>query len=312
MLKASDYNLLKKLYLKNLKKISRNKDYKKTKILNKKDIHNLKMLNQNGYCILKGVFSKKYIDNRRSEFQKQIKGLRHVSIPRDLTKQTKKKEDIFLPKLKKKLFISGEKKFKNFTDSIKIKDPLIHLPKILDIALNKRIISVCSNYFGFKPHLTFLKCFKSYANNLNDHDTQHFHIDESSIKLLKVFIYLNDVTSKKDGPFYYVKKSFLDAKKKWGLKLRWDEKQLRSIYNKKNFVPVLAKKGDVIIANTVAFHKGLKPIRKDRNILILNYGLHMDYSLNNKPDIKAKILENDFKLLSKENRIIFNLLEKVN
>ncbi len=217
MLRASDFSLLKKIYFKNKKKISKNKNHKKLKISNKKDLHNLDMLNRNGFCIMKGVFSKRYIDNHRSEFQNQIKLLKNISIPRDLTKQTKKKEDIFLPKLKKKLFLSGEKKFKKYTDSVKIKDPLINLPKVLDIVLNKRIISVCSNYFGYKPYLTFIKCFKSYANNLNDHDTQHFHIDESSIKLLKVFVYLNDVTSKKDGPFYYVKKSFLDAKKKMGI-----------------------------------------------------------------------------------------------
>ncbi|MDC0427707.1 phytanoyl-CoA dioxygenase family protein [Candidatus Pelagibacter sp.] len=311
MLQASDYSLLKKIYYKNKKKISINKNHKKTKVLDK-DKHNLNMLNQNGFCVLKGVFSKKYIDEHRSDFQKQIRLLKNISIPRDLTKQTKKKEEIFLPKIKKNLFDLGEKKFKNYTDSIKIKDPLINLPRFLDIVLNKRIISICSNYFGYKPYLTFLKCFKSYANNLSAHDTQHFHIDESSIKLLKVFIYLNDVNSKKDGPFYYIKKSFLDAKKKWGLRLRWDEKYLKSIYNKKNFVPILAKRGDVIIANTVAFHKGLKPIKKNRNILILNYGLHMDYSLNNKPDIKAKISKKDYKLQSKENRIILDLLEKVN
>ena len=311
MLKASDYNLLKKIYFKSKKKILKDKNHKKTKIL-RKDKKNLNMLNQNGFCILRGVFSKKYIDNHRLDFQKQIELLKNISIPRDLTKQSNKKDDIFLPKIEKSLFDLGEKKFNKFTDSVKIKDPLINLPKILEIVLNERIISICSNYFGCKPYLTFLKCVKSYANNLNDHDTQHFHIDESSIKLLKVFIYLNDVNSKHDGPFYYIKNSFLDAKKKWGLKLRWEEKYLKSIYNKKNFVPILAKRGDVIIANTIAFHKGLKPIKKNRNILILNYGLHMDYSLNNKPDIKAKILEKDYKLQSKENRTVLNLLEKVN
>ena len=60
--------------------------------------------------------------------------------------------------------------FKKYTDSVKIKDPLINLPKVLDIVLNKRIISVCSNYFGYKPYLTFIKCFKSYANNLDDQE----------------------------------------------------------------------------------------------------------------------------------------------
>ena len=55
MLQASDYSLLKKIYYKNKKKISINKNHKKTKVLDK-DKHNLNMLNQNGFCVLKGVF----------------------------------------------------------------------------------------------------------------------------------------------------------------------------------------------------------------------------------------------------------------
>ena len=185
------------------------------------------------------------------------------------------------------------------------------MPKTQKIALNDRIISICSNYFNLKPNLTFIKCVKSYVNNLDNHDTQHYHIDENAIKLLKVFIYLNDVKSKKDGPFEYIKKSFLNIKSQWGLKTRWDKNHLLSIYNKKNFTPILAKRGDVIIANTVAFHRGLKPIKKDRNILILNYGLHIDYTFNNKPDIKSNILKKDYKLQNKIDRKILSLLKKV-
>ena len=141
MLRASDYSLLQKIYFQSKKKISKNRSHKKTKILNK-DKKNLNNLNQNGFCIIKGVFSKKYIDNHRLQFQNQIKLLKNISIPRDLTKQTKKKDDIFLPKLEKTLFDLGENKFKKYTDSIRIKDPLINLPKILEIALNDQIILV--------------------------------------------------------------------------------------------------------------------------------------------------------------------------
>ena len=38
----------------------------------------------------------------------------------------------------------------------------------------------------------------------------------------------------------------------------------------------------------------------------------MDYSLNNKPDIKARILKKDYKLQTKKNRTVLDLLEKVN
>jgi hypothetical protein len=310
MLKVSDYKYLKKIYLNNKNKKSRDKDYKKSKIFLKDKI-NLKILKRNGFCILRGVFSKDYINNINLDFQNQIKILKNISIPRDLRNKKNNIEEIYLPKLPKKLFNLGENIFRNFTDSIKVKDPLINLPKILEIALNERIISICSNYFGIKPNLTFLKCVKTYSNNLDSHDTQHYHIDENAVKLLKVFVYLNDVESTKDGPFQYVKKSFLNIKKQWGLNARWDEKYLSLIYKKKDFVPILAKKGDVIIANTVAFHKGIKPTKKDRNIIILNYGLHMDYTFNNKQDLKAKILKKDYMKQNMVNRKILSLLDKI-
>ena len=60
MLRASDYSLLQKIYSKSEKKISKDKNHKKTKILSKDKI-NLNNLNQNGFCILRGVFSKKYM-----------------------------------------------------------------------------------------------------------------------------------------------------------------------------------------------------------------------------------------------------------
>ena len=101
---------------------------------------------------------------------------------------------------------------------MKLKDPLINLPSLINFSLNKRILALTSNYFGCLPYLTFLKCVKTYKNKIKEHDTQHFHIDENSIKLLKVFIYLNDVNSRADGPFYYIKKSFKNIKKKMGKK----------------------------------------------------------------------------------------------
>ena len=116
---------------------------------------------KNGYCILKNVFSKKLTDDLNLKFQTQIKNLNNISIPRDLRKQKKNIESIYSSKIDKDIFISGEKKFRNFTDSIKLKDLLINLPGLIDCSLNKRIISMCSNYFDCIPYLTFIKCVKS-------------------------------------------------------------------------------------------------------------------------------------------------------
>ena len=157
-----------------------------------------------------------------------------------------------------------------------------------------------------------IKCVKTFKNQRKEHDTQHFHIDENSVKLLKVFIYLNDVNSKKDGPFYYVQDSFKNIKEKWGKNARWDENYLKKEYGVKKFKPILAKRGDIIFANTVAFHRGIKPIAKDRNIIILNYGMHVDFTFNNKLDITSKILKRDLLKLTKKHKSILSLLSTVN
>jgi hypothetical protein len=307
---VSDYEYVKSFYQKSLKKTLEKQLHQKTEMSDEDEIY-LSNLNRDGYCVLKKVFTKQYIDGLNSNFQKQVKGLNNISIPRDLRLKNKNIENIDLPKINDALFLSGEKEFRKFTDSIKLKDPLINLPELIDCSLNKRIISIASNYFGCIPYLTFLKCVKTYNNKIKEHDTQHFHIDENSSKLLKVFIYLNDVDTEDDGPFYYIKESFRDINKQWGKRARWEDKYIENIYGSKNMIPILAKRGDVVIANTVAFHRGLKPVRKDRNIIILNYGMHVDFTFNNKFDITSSILKEDLENQSPLNRSVLSLLKKV-
>ena len=88
----------------------------------------------------------------------------------------------------------------------------VFLPEILKIALDNKIISICASFFNALPKLTYLKLIKNYANKLSRFDTQYFHYDENAIKLLKVFVYLNDVNNNTEGPFCYVRKSILMQK----------------------------------------------------------------------------------------------------
>ena len=67
----------------------------------------------------------------------------------------------------------------------------------------------------------------------------------------------------------------------------------------------------MIIANKVAFHRGLKPKKKDRNIVIINYGMHVDFTFNNKFDITSNINKVDFKKQNSLNQSILSLLNKI-
>ena len=89
------------------------------------------------------------------------------------------------------------------------------------------------------------------------------------------------------------------------------EKKLDAMENRyDSIVPILAKKGDIVVANTIAFHKGTKPKTKDRYIIIFNFGLHKDY-IGYKPDVTPAISRKFFDSISDINqKKILTLLEK--
>ena len=51
-------------------------------------------------------------------------------------------------------------------------------------------------------------------------------------------------------------------------------------------------------------------MKKDRNIAILNYGMHIDFTFNNKFDITSTILKKQYKNQTKANQSILSLLNK--
>ena len=303
-LNVPEYNFLEKKYLECKKNKIPDvfKNYNKTKLYE---------LNDNGYCILKNELDRNILDNIRNKFQLSIDNQSNVNRPRDLRHKSEEKENVYIPRLCDEDFNKGENFYRNFVDNIQLKDPLINIKDNIKLALNEKILSLVCNYFNCLPYLTYFKMVKSYANNYSSFDTQNFHIDENAIKLIKVFIYLNDVESDKDGPFCYVEKSHKNIRDYWGKKARWEDTEIGSFFPKKNITPIYAKKGDIIIANTVAFHKGLKPKNQDRNIIIMNYGLHQDYTIDNKMDITSNINNIDYEVLNNYEKKVFKLLNKI-
>ena len=62
---------------------------------------------------------------------------------------------------------------------------------------------------------------------------------------------------------------------------------------------------------TVWIHKGIKPYKNDRNILIVTYSLHQDYTFNNQLDVVPKMLKKDYCSLSKRDMAILDVVELI-
>lgn len=176
-------------------------------------------------------------------------------------------------------FIKNKKNLKSNDEHYSmISDPFLHVDECFKLAFSERLIGFAKEYFDCYPAIGTFNLRRSYANNLPAKTTQLYHCDKNSIKFFKFFIYLNDVDDKDEGPLTIVRGSHNKRPRGVFSKHRWLDSEIHSLYGKENVEFLTAKKGDLIAATTTCFHKGNKPVSKDRTMLTLNYVIHPELS----------------------------------
>ena len=126
------------------------------------------------------------------------------------------------------------------------------------------------------PAIGNINLRKSFVNDLPNSNTTMFHADPNSPFFIKAFVYLKDVDSVEDGPFTYVEGSVDEKPDNFLTKYRWPDEDIESFYGKQRIKHLTAKKGDALFAMTTGFHKGQKCVRKDRELLTIDYVCHPD------------------------------------
>ena len=162
-----------------------------------------------------------------------------------------------------------------------VQDPLLHCKTAFDVSISDTIVDVAGSFFGCMPSLCTQNFRLSKVNDQQPKSTQLFHCDKNSINFIKFFIYLNDV-DESGGPLTYVKGSNNKKPHNHSTKHRWSEKEIVDLYGEESICYLTAAAGDLLIANTTGFHKGTKPVNKQRIMLTLNYVVHEENDLNNK------------------------------
>lgn len=207
-----------------------------------------------GYSIISNVFSDKVIKNLNLEF-----------------KEKKEKGEISLED----------------DHYLMLSDPLYISKTAFDIATSDIVVDIASEFYGCTPFLCTQNFRLTKLNNLPPKTTQLFHADQNSAKFIKFFVYLNDV-DENTGPFVYVDGSNKNKFEHHLTKYRWDEKEIEYYYGKENIKLITAKAGDLIIAQTTGFHKGKKPINKERTMLTINYLIHEENGMSKKFKVKKE------------------------
>ena len=196
---------------------------------------------------------------------------------------------------------------RELTSSVQIKDPLLQLHGLVDVIFDQRILELACAYFDSVPLMTFAKVKTTFVSDIPEVDTQLFHVDIGSYKILKCILYLHDVTDG-GGPFSYVLGSHRTKFEGWESKSRHRDQDLRRHFAQNQFIDYLASSSDVALVETTGFHKGTRPTKADRNVLIFNFCVHPEYGL---PTPKIKIRQRDRNRLSPLARAISQQLVEV-
>jgi len=154
-------------------------------------------------------------------------------------------------------------------------DPHLQCPHVLEACVHTEVMPILQEYLGCVPCFDGSNLRRSFITTAEDTTTTKFHRDREYLFMLKVFYYLNDVDMD-GGPFVYVKNSWNKTQQKegyvgYGPKKRFSDAEITNMYGVDNVKHLVAKCGDIIIANTTGFHKGLQCQLTERNMLTLRY-----------------------------------------
>ena len=155
-------------------------------------------------------------------------------------------------------------------------EPYLNTKYAFDIATDERIINMASTFFNCLPGLGTCNLRRSFPTNNQPAGTNMFHRDfNSPVKILKFFVYLNDVKLD-NGPFTYVEGSNreMPTSPHWSQYHRWPDNEIQKIYGKDRIRYLTANYGDLLMATTNGFHKGLKIQEGERTMLTINYLIH--------------------------------------
>ncbi|MEA5504081.1 2OG-Fe(II) oxygenase [Halotia wernerae UHCC 0503] len=149
---------------------------------------------------------------------------------------------------------------------------IMEYPEIFLWGLEQRLLDIVENYLGL-PVAYHGAYFRRDIANQVEQGSRLWHIDKEDRKVLKIIVYLNDI-SEDTGPFQYVPPS-LTSTIAQSLKYTSGyirDKNMQELISSGNYKLCIGKSGTVIFAATGSiFHRGKPPIVSDRFAIFFDY-----------------------------------------
>jgi len=197
-----------------------------------------------------------------------------------------------------------------------VKHPLKNIELTNEMATNETIQAIAAAFLNCAPALGTTNMRLSTAQEGPPAGTNMFHKDfNSPVRFIKFFTYFNDVAMN-NGPFTYVHGSNreLPSNPHWASAHRWPDEAIENIYGLEKIKNLTANYGDLIIATTNGFHKGLNLQEGSRLMLTLNYVIHPELGGQGfaEPPQKLHPVKNEtYQNLNENNKYLYDFVEKV-
>ena len=153
---------------------------------------------------------------------------------------------------------------------------MMNNPDIQELIADPTLINIARNYFGCEPIFDFPAMWwsTSFSKKASEDAAQLYHFDMDRIKWLKIFFYINDVTTE-NGPHSYIRGTHLPGSKPSEILargyVRVPDEELKEHYPAEDFKVVYGEAGAMFAGDTKCWHKGTPLVSGHRLVLELEY-----------------------------------------
>ncbi len=144
---------------------------------------------------------------------------------------------------------------------------------LMQFALSREMVSLVSAYLGSLPILTYLNIWCSPVSvSTNKKSSQLWHLDHESLAQIKVFVYLRDVGEESGPTTIFSKADSRIIQEKIKYHLAGDEKHFDCDLAGFTKIPLLGKRGDMVLIDTGAcIHRGAADVLEERSLFTIQY-----------------------------------------
>lgn len=174
---------------------------------------------------------------------------------------------------------AGVKTNKEFLQFYLDSEPMLDLKNpLIKLALEEKVLGIINSYMGMfsKFYMFTLNKTMPIDAGTKEIQSQRWHRDPEDKKMVKIFMYFNDV-DEEAGPFVFVKESHFEGKfgnlfpPKPPLGSLPPDEGVRKAVSKENMHVCTAKAGTIIFADPRGIHKGGYATKKHRIMSTLYY-----------------------------------------